>query len=248
MKKIITREEYFKYYLSDTHLQQQKAILEQYLPIKLQNIAYLKIFSNSSFILVTNQEWLENWLLHFNKFDTTLFNKKIQEATNCRNPIYCIWNYHIKDLLLEFNHNYQMNVGFDIYHRQKEYVEVLSISSENMEELYNYCINNLEYLHTIMHEMSLGLCDYRLEPFTQLDAHQSISKQLPGDTINTTGFALTEREMSCIRQIAKGYTMKTIGKQLNISPRTVETHINNIKLKTGCHYKSELIDFILNYR
>ncbi|MBX9702988.1 MAG: helix-turn-helix transcriptional regulator [Silvanigrellaceae bacterium] len=52
---------------------------------------------------------------------------------------------------------------------------------------------------------------------------------------------ISNRELDCLRLFARGRTMKEIAKNLNLSPRTAECYINNIKLKTGIHYKSALI-------
>ena len=38
----------------------------------------------------------------------------------------------------------------------------------------------------------------------------------------------------------KGFTGKEIARKLNIGYRTVEIHLNNIRLKTGCHTKRDL--------
>ena len=55
-------------------------------------------------------------------------------------------------------------------------------------------------------------------------------------------FKVTEREYECLTLWASGYTLKTIACRLNISPRTVETHINKVKRKTGSYYKDKLIE------
>ncbi len=52
---------------------------------------------------------------------------------------------------------------------------------------------------------------------------------------------LSNSEKECLKLWANGYTIKEIGKERLISPRTVETHLNRIKEKTGLNYKNELI-------
>ena len=53
--------------------------------------------------------------------------------------------------------------------------------------------------------------------------------------------SLSSIEYRCFLKYAKnGDTMKEIGKELNISPRTVECHIRNVKSKLGVSYKGEL--------
>ena len=50
------------------------------------------------------------------------------------------------------------------------------------------------------------------------------------------------RQSLCYKYFATGRTMKEIAKILNISHRTVEGYIEEIKNKLNCRYKSELID------
>lgn len=55
------------------------------------------------------------------------------------------------------------------------------------------------------------------------------------------GAKLSKREIECLYYTLRGYTTKMIGQQLNVSYRTVQTHIEKIKVKFGCRLKSELI-------
>jgi DNA-binding CsgD family transcriptional regulator len=63
--------------------------------------------------------------------------------------------------------------------------------------------------------------------------------------INGQWVNLSNREMECVGQLCKGKTMKGIASYLSISPRTVETHLRNIKYKLKCNYKSEIIEAYL---
>ncbi len=58
---------------------------------------------------------------------------------------------------------------------------------------------------------------------------------------------LTQRELECIFYVLRGRTYKRIAKILNISPRTVEEYINNIKSKLCCNTKDELIELAYKY-
>lgn len=55
------------------------------------------------------------------------------------------------------------------------------------------------------------------------------------------GANLTNRESECLFLILRGKTTKDIAKFLEVSPRTVETHIDHIKIKLGVCSKSEII-------
>jgi len=53
---------------------------------------------------------------------------------------------------------------------------------------------------------------------------------------------LTQREISCLQLLAKGYSMKRIANKLGISPRTAETHFYNIKSKYKLQSKDQLVE------
>lgn len=53
---------------------------------------------------------------------------------------------------------------------------------------------------------------------------------------------LSKRERECVFYLIRGHSMKEIGRMLNISWRTVETYIRNIKLKWGCERINQIIE------
>jgi tetratricopeptide (TPR) repeat protein/DNA-binding CsgD family transcriptional regulator len=66
------------------------------------------------------------------------------------------------------------------------------------------------------------------------------AKQL--ETINEINF--TRREVDILTCVLSGKTAKQIAAFLSISPKTVENHIRNIMLKTGCRTQSVIINLI----
>lgn len=58
------------------------------------------------------------------------------------------------------------------------------------------------------------------------------------------GYNFTQREIDIISCLLNGRAAKKIASFLNISSRTVETHIRNIMDKIDCHSKECIIDFI----
>lgn len=56
-------------------------------------------------------------------------------------------------------------------------------------------------------------------------------------SINTT-----PREMECLFFMLRGNTAKKIASMLNLSPKTVESHIENIKHKARCSSREQLIE------
>ena len=48
------------------------------------------------------------------------------------------------------------------------------------------------------------------------------------------------------RYVFRGSTVKTVAQKLNLSPRTVELYLDNIKNKLGCAKKSEVLEKIFD--
>jgi len=64
----------------------------------------------------------------------------------------------------------------------------------------------------------------------------------PCDSLSTSLSAfLSVREIDIVRCLLYGNTAKKTAKELFISPRTVERHLENIKAKFSCRNKYELV-------
>ncbi len=55
----------------------------------------------------------------------------------------------------------------------------------------------------------------------------------------------TQREAECMMNLIKGRTISTTASALELSSRTVEFYVNNIKRKLNCRTKSDLIQKVL---
>lgn len=64
------------------------------------------------------------------------------------------------------------------------------------------------------------------------------------EIINDIKFTL--KEIDVISALINGKSIKSIAALLNLSPKTVETHLRNIKQKLNCSSKETVIDFIEN--
>lgn len=55
------------------------------------------------------------------------------------------------------------------------------------------------------------------------------------------GIYLTPREFDCLRVLKEGKTIKEIARGMELSPRTVEFYLKNLKAKFRCKSKTELL-------
>ena len=53
---------------------------------------------------------------------------------------------------------------------------------------------------------------------------------------------LTEREKECVDHLILGKTIKETAKLMNLSPRTVEFYLKNIRKRLDCQTKGQLIE------
>ncbi len=233
-------EEYLQYYNSNNL---SNSFLEIVKPLKnmmfKKDIYYSRVYKDGSiYSITTNKEWINNWLSYFNDFNDTFFQDKIKKSIPSVNNIYGAWSYNKHDPLLEFNHRYRIDQGFDIYTRKKDFVEMWAFSgSAEIPLFHDFCINNLCKIKEI-----IELCTKQLNHNKDLFFYKRAN--IPIDlSSNFSKVLLTVRETECARLLILGKTTKEIARGLNISPKTVEVYINNIKQKTGCHYKHDLIKF-----
>jgi DNA-binding CsgD family transcriptional regulator len=77
---------------------------------------------------------------------------------------------------------------------------------------------------------------------------QTVSQIFPPDRCDTPtapheSFGLTPSEERVFSQVVQGLTNKEIGKRLQISPRTVQTHLSSIMTKLNLENRSQIVRF-----
>ena len=60
----------------------------------------------------------------------------------------------------------------------------------------------------------------------------------------TSELSLSNKEIECCYYLSKGLSIKGVANKMLLSPRTIETHLNNIKLKSNCYTTDLLIEYI----
>ena len=72
---------------------------------------------------------------------------------------------------------------------------------------------------------------------------ETLQAGILADTSAQLPAGLTNREMEVIRLVCEGMTDKQIGEKLFISPKTVGNHLRNIRDKTHCQNKVDVVRF-----
>jgi DNA-binding NarL/FixJ family response regulator len=71
--------------------------------------------------------------------------------------------------------------------------------------------------------------------------------QASGSADHQWGASLTARESDVVRLAVRGLANKQIARQLRISPRTVEGHLNHVFEKVGARSRTELVHYALSH-
>ena len=82
----------------------------------------------------------------------------------------------------------------------------------------------------------------------------NFEKPLPGDVLPKKFYFetkenqtyLTKREVECVIELVKGKSNREIANSLSISPRTVDSHIDSLRVKAGITQRSQLIKFFID--
>lgn len=62
------------------------------------------------------------------------------------------------------------------------------------------------------------------------------------NAISSAEFSLSERQTECLFYLLRGFTVPMIAEKMFVSTRTIESHIENIKLAVGCYTKADLLE------
>ena len=154
-------------------------------------------------------------------------------------------------------HNYAN--GITLVERGRDFVDLFHICARGGKERVNhYLIHHVDLLWKIVLYLKEGI--YESKILKQVYDHKHYYDVLPtfkknqrveaSNSIEVKKYYLggyfgdasfTQREMDCLILLYQTKTYKEQARILEVSPRTIETHIENIKTKTGISSTMELI-------
>lgn len=198
----------------------------------------------------------------FKYYAVTYYSGHIKSGRKLRydfvSPALLVWHkYYLEqafadsDRTLQENHTRVLPLFWDV---QQQLLQAKNPREKLIrEESINFGINkglsipvhgpNNDFLcwtlHQCQHEKSL--VNYEEKQYEWMSAAQVyyhyLSALLDANNPETVTYHLSKREQQCLALTAKSWRVEQIAKELNITPRTVNFHLQNVNKKMGTHNK-----------
>jgi DNA-binding CsgD family transcriptional regulator len=143
-------------------------------------------------------------------------------------------NYKIVE---EYINNIGLFERFSYYFREK-FSDILSAEDIKKVSLPTVSASIFEDCNKLALEKEKSFHDFIAHTFPQKLSLNINGKEVP----------LSSQEFKCLAWLSRGKTAKEAARMMGLSPRTVESYMDNVRFKTKIDSRSKLIDlFILNF-
>jgi DNA-binding CsgD family transcriptional regulator len=217
------------------------------------------------FSLCSNALWSNYLSKEVDSHDLIIERNKIKNL-----PKYILWqgslDIYTASIFQVAREQFNIDHGFTLIEYNKEYADLYYFaSSRDNHDIQNFYINNIDILESFVScYKSKGECLIKLaeqKRTTPRIEHgyqefplseeiikfnkikntyfNSIDDKIKLPYIDTT---FSQREIQCIKLLSKGFAAKKIAATLNLSHRTVENYIANIKSKLNISSKAQLVE------
>lgn len=222
-----------------------KQICDAWCDFGIHLFSYRKTFHDGSRINVSNDpHWLRDYYL-LDLYRSSLFELPIESYETG----FSLWpQSSALPVFLHGREYYNSDHGITYVKKHADYCEFFIFGAhKDNAKMVNVYINNLDFIKNFAENFV-----ERAEPFITAVEYLPIQFRLPNNTTmncvyssaekNISPFlpALSPREKMCIKEMLAGKTAKMIARELQLSFRTIEFYIDNIKRKTGCRTRFEL--------
>lgn len=210
---------------------------------------------NSLLVLDSHGEAFHHFCTNSFPASATVFTKGIH-----------LWEEYQPEKFLRESANYfNMHNGITISFQRQDYIECFNMASSIQDcSAINLYFNQLDLIEQFIFYFKAkaeklinqaykerfvipeAMRGNYLEEKTFDEFYQLIKTNKICMNFRSKEVILSRREYECLLQLAKAKTVKETARILDISPKTVESHLTNAKNKTNCIFKSQLVDMFRN--
>lgn len=158
-----------------------------------------------------------------------------------------LWSTLPNQVVFEDARNFNVGSGIFIIQPKSDYCEFYGFGGENHDgKIINVFLTHLNSLNNFISNFNdkANLLIHQAEQAKiSFPYHEGMGNFLKSnkDVVSNQILNLTKRQKECAYLLLQGKTAKEISEITNLSRRTIETYLNNLKIKLNCHNKASLI-------
>ena len=220
--------------------------------MNLTTIGYKRVLSDGKYIFISsNVNWMD---YHYKTIENHgKFFADAMRRTTTDSYYRALWPQHTNDHFLHALSTFNMWNGINFYKKCTNGIELWTFSTNyNVNNDPNFYINNIERIEKFLQELNFTFGKNITKEF---DVNFALLKEDLTDladplkpllkkfvlTVHGLTILVPMREMQCLALLSSGLSHKEVAYRMNVSPRTVEKHIKNLKIRTNIDKRSFLI-------
>ncbi len=238
--------------------------------VQIEHVTYMKTFVNGGrTILSTKPRWIEDYY-NLNLYKSSLFEsdpKQYQAGFNVWTGDYDLEVYQHGRLYYNTAHSITVTEPVPdgcehfLFSTSPNNAHVIHYLANNMDILYHfilYCkdrglqtLQNATEKRVVLPNEDINTSQPLINIDVQTEMHElkeQFYKHTPVHHYQTNNTHITQRELQILFYLLHHKTADETAQQMNISRRTAESYIENLKNKLGCSSKAELILKLKNER
>ncbi len=222
----------------------------------IDHFGYSKLFKGCrGFTLTTDPDFSEMFIQNNFHEEAFMADIELYQSGNF------IWDFYFSDSLIvqALKEKLKLRSGVTLI-RTKDNSECefyyFASTSKNTSLMNNFYVNSLNYLENISDEFNAACYPIIKKgnenriiypgPFEDKLHVQIPFCEKKSNHLHPSNIIFTQREQLCLDYLLQGKKASETADILCVSRRTIEKHIENIKMKTGCKTKFELMKKFLS--
>jgi DNA-binding CsgD family transcriptional regulator len=212
---------------------------------------YLRCYADGSVGLLANDTSLFEFALSTDTMPVAFSSFKEQHHGS--HSYWFLWDEELPEepvrLVREI---FRKHNGLTLVRRSQNYYDMIAVSSAaELSNAGSFYLNKMKVIEQLIHgfdKHNKDLIDVMDENPIAVPEHRRDANYekicLPQGRFVVQGkdgsTHLTSQDLACLRLIAMSYSYKQVAIALGISPRSVETYVNRIKVRTGFSSRKEI--------
>ncbi len=234
-----------------SHITMLKKYIACFKNTPIDTFCYLRCYLDGTLLYLSNNDnWLKNYI--HGKYYNYLEHTYCYTANDYGG--FYTWCANDSDYVLSKAKDFGIYTGINLCLRTSDFCEVFAIcSSSNDNNIVNYYMNNK---HSITEKISSFRNHYLIDLNIKKNALQQVDTKILNklkiycenyNRVTIHGnIKLSYKALSCLYWLCQGKSAYETGLILGISNRTVEAHIDAMRIKMNCNNKTQLVYKILS--